>query len=244
MKRVLVFLCLLSLSIFVFAAVMEDFEDQVASFHEPHYSGSTHGIVSGSDSMTITDERANDRLDPSVGSPGTYSMKLVWTWDSSYSESDPQLVRETCYPNRYEFTDTTGFGFYYWFNGSFPLEVSICVRENPANDSNYGTEYYENTEHFTLSPAPYWQYFYVNFSNATWDDHTKLNWAVDLGLGDGVLDITDQNPPLYYEAFLFYPGDTLTQDVNVIIYLDDLHDGAEQTPQALPTSATDWELFQ
>ncbi len=229
----------------VVADQIEDFEDEASNFKYPAYSGSTQGISDSA--IEYTTERTNTRLDPSVGEPGSFSMKYTWTWDSldqfGAANSSAPFVRCTTYPERIALPQRNALGFYYFLPSSTGnVDIGLTVVESPTDTGD--NETYEGTEWFSLSPESYWQYLYIDFSTTAWDDPD--NWVAIFieSLGDGVYDGDSEaadEPTIESLNFRCAASGTET---DFIIYIDDLYDGDEQTPAELPTASYGWELYE
>lgn len=237
MKKLFFVLTVAMLTLSVCAAKIHDYETDLESAWTPSGSGSTVGIVTDSDSAEASTERANDRLDSAIGTAGTQSAKYAWTWDSTALEHAVRLF------NRTDLIDAGGLGFYYYYNGPTDLKLSMTILEAPASteEEPNNNETYEATAPITITAQAYWQYVYYDFSTTDW---TTDSWVIALGLGDGTLDIGDADDAYRYDSLYITPAETPTADDSITLYLDDIYDGAEQTPEAVPSSASTWSLFK
>lgn len=251
MKRALLFLSCFVLSISLFSSpeeipgLIENFEIGQNVFHAPTYASASSGH-DGVSSSEIIDYRSNYRLDPAAAwyseeEPGTHSVRLDWTWIEDTEED--YRIRLTAWqiPNirneldeNYEFRilDPSGMGFYYYYTGE-PLMVAVSVADaqDPVLELSKYTE---------LLPEAGWQYIYFDFTEPGMFEE---GFWVDIGLGTGSLE--SEEP--FFDGFFFTPEDgtgaELSEDLEVQIYIDDIHYGAPHTPADTPTSAGSWSLF-
>ena len=243
MKKLAIILTILALStFFANAAIYEDFEDEAAEFKYPGYSGSTAGISDSA--QEFTDAFANDRLDLSKGTPGSFSMLYTWTWDETSTVANGDngwspFVRCTAASTRYDIPNTDpavtdgGLGYYFYLPESVgSMETAMVTREDPSDTGD--NETYEQTTWKQIDGAGYWQYIFWNLGSEIEDDPIQ-SWTINIELGDGVNDCnTETADESKAEAILFrlVPGES---NAAVEIYIDDCHDGVEHTPQDTPT---------
>jgi hypothetical protein len=188
-------------------------------FREPHWSGSTTGIVAETDSSAVSTAETNDILDPAVGTPGLKSYRFYWEW----SVAGAGNVRATTYATPVRGNPlldlTKGLSIYIKVKQGI-VDLGYWIRETggsgPIGADGGLTGTIEKMENFRrFSASPQWQYVYFDIPNET---YTTLN-------GDGILN--DQWGTL--ESLQFYAVSG-SADTQIGVFVDDIYQGPEHNP--------------
>lgn len=213
-----------------------DFEEYTAGdlvmFRDPHWSGSTSGLVEGSDSSQVSTDEANDILDPAVSLPGVKSYRFYWEWETAGSGH----VRATTYqmsPRGNPMLDLTlGLSVYIKVKQG-AVDFGYWIRETGgsgpvgADGGSEGT--IEKMEDFRrISASEDWQYVYFDIPN---ENYTTLN-------GDGILNGRWGT----LESLQFYAIDGNMQ-TQIEVFIDDLYQGPPHNPLSPSPTPTPTPTF-
>mgnify|MGYP006285619211 CR=1 FL=1 len=190
----------------------------VVMFQSPGFSGSTTGINSGSSSL-VSDEAANDILDPEAGSPGSLCDKVSWEWTTPGAGAIRLTTALAANKPNPLLDLNKGLSLYVKLP-SGEIDLQLQVRETggsgPVGADGGMTGDIERTANpVRVSSSGEWQYIYFDIPNESWTAFT----------GDGNLDGSwGTLEALYITAV---SGDPTT---NFTFYIDDAYQGDEQTP--------------
>lgn len=196
-------------------------------FREPHWSGSTTGLVAGTDTSAVSTAETNTILDPSVGSPGAKSYRMYWEWATAGAGN----VRDTSYntPTRGNplLDLTKGLSIYIKVKQGV-VDFGYWIRETggsgPIGADGGATGTIEKMENFRrMNASNQWQYVYFDIPNET---YTTLN-------GDGILN--GQWGTL--ESLQFYAVSG-SSDTVIEIYVDDIYQGPQHNPLIVTPTVT------
>jgi len=192
-----------------------------AVFQHPAYSGSTTGINAG-DTAAVSNESANNILDPNAGTPGTQSYKVTWQWTVAGTGYIRLTTANTANKPNPLLDLTKGLSLYLNLPAG-QIDLQLMIRETGgsgpigANGGQTGTIEKTATAK-RINSSGGWQYVYFNIPNETWTGFT----------GNGILEGTwGTLEALAITAVSSDPTTAFT------LYLDDIYQGPQQTPQSL-----------
>ncbi|MBI1290724.1 hypothetical protein GC173_05715 [bacterium] len=191
----------------------------LVGFRNPTYSGTTTGVVSGSDSAAVSTAQANNLLDPTYGSLGSQSYRFAWTWTTAGSGSIRATSNNTTNRPNPRVNLNQGISLYV-LSTTGEVDLGLFIRETGSAGAIGGNgtasgSIEKLTSTRRISASPEWQYVYFDLKNESWASVT----------GNGTLDGTWG----VIEALTFaaVSGNPTTA---FQVYVDDIHNGAQHTP--------------